>query len=414
MIACVLIPAFLAAVERQLTPALIGVPVIIRTGTRSYVYAVDAEAARAGVLPGMPIRQAVTLCPHAALIPANPPRYRDALDALGDSLMFFAEKVEVAGLPRFGKSWRRRSGLAVQAAHYHAVAYLDLGVLKPTEAIDLGRQIQQYVQAYQRMPATIGLAANKFTAYAAARLAKTGDVQLVRPGSEAGFLARRSVNLLPLEPEIARRLRLFGLDTIGAFAALPAGAVLAQFGKSGRQLHQLAHGLDDRPVLTRPPRREERLRQPFDDPVTHEPTLTAVLSELAACLAHRLNGAALQARCLRLALQTDDGAGHEVERRLRRPQSDAAHMTRTLLRLFESLVLRRGITEMTVSAVDLVQVEHQQLELFSQDYDERESARALEDLVARFGSACFYRALVIDTTARLPDERFELEAVEAA
>lgn len=415
MIACVLIPAFLTTIERQTNPALVGAPLIIRaTDSRSYVYAVDAETARAGVLPGMPIRQAVVLCPDATLLSANPPRYRDALDAFGDSLMLFADKVEVAGLPRFGKGWRRRSGLAVHEAHYHAVAYLDLGTLQPTVAVDLGRQIQRHLQAQHRLPTTVGLAANKFTAYAAARLARTGDVQLVRPGSEAGFLARRPINLLPLEPEIARRLQLFGITTIGAFAALPVGAVLAQFGKVGRQLHQVACGRDDRPVLARSPRREERLRHPFDDPVTHEPTLAAVIGEQAVCLAERLAKSALQTRCLRLALQTDDGAGHEVERRLRRPQSDVAHLTRTLLRLFEGVVIRRGVTELSISAVDLVQVEHQQLDLFLQAGDELKAARALDDLVARFGDDCFYRAAVVDAAARLPEERFELEAVEAA
>ena len=251
MIACVLIPGFLAMTERHNKAAQHGQPIILyaSNGQKRYVYSLCREAVSAGVIPGMPLRQAQTLCPDAQLIPANPPRYREALNALIDTLALFTNRLEAEGLPRFGKHWRRRSGLPMHSAAYHMVAYLDLGKLPSGEALDLGRQIQRAIETYQHMQASVGLASNKFTAYVAARLQKAGSVQLVRPGDEAGFLARRPVTLLPLESEIAASVchshdrRLCGsarrraagavrqtrspAASTGAWAGRPTGAALA-------------------------------------------------------------------------------------------------------------------------------------------------------------------------------------------
>ena len=74
------------------------------------------------------------------------------------------------------------------------------------------------------MNASIGLAANRFTAGAAAAAANTSTLRLVRPGEEAAFLAPLSVETVALEPETARRLDLFGLRQLGQIAVMPSGS----------------------------------------------------------------------------------------------------------------------------------------------------------------------------------------------
>ena len=95
----------------------------------------------------------------------------------------------------------------------------------------------------------MGVAANKFSAYIAARAINPGRVIVVIPGTEADFLAPFTINYLPLDEELARRFKLFGLKTMGQFVALPAATVLRQFGFQGRWLQQLAGGKDDRPLV---------------------------------------------------------------------------------------------------------------------------------------------------------------------
>src|SRR6267378_1129078 len=83
-------------------------------------------------------------------------------------------------------------------------------------------------------------------------LAPLGEAVVVPPGREVAFLADQPVALLPLEPELHRRLRLLGLRTLGQLAALPEAAVTAQFGRAGTRAWRLATGRAVEPVVGRP------------------------------------------------------------------------------------------------------------------------------------------------------------------
>ena len=54
-------------------------------------------------------------------------------------------------------------------------------------------------------------------------------------------------------PELPDLLARLGIRTLGAFAALPARAVVARFGAPGEAAHRLARGLDERPLAARTP-----------------------------------------------------------------------------------------------------------------------------------------------------------------
>src|SRR3989442_1531376 len=69
------------------------------------------------------------------------------------------------------------------------------------------------------------------------------------------FLAAQPVGMLPVSEEMRRRLRLLGIETLGALAALPRSALAAQFGPQGALAWELARGEDDSPV--RPPEKPE-------------------------------------------------------------------------------------------------------------------------------------------------------------
>jgi protein ImuB len=86
----------------------------------------------------------------------------------------------------------------------------------------------------------------------AARLAARRGV-VVAPGRAPEFLAPWPVGSIGDE-DLAGVLCRLGLRTLGAFAALPAPAVLARFGPGGRRAHRLATGDEEHPpALTAPP-----------------------------------------------------------------------------------------------------------------------------------------------------------------
>src|SRR5205085_688304 len=97
---------------------------------------------------------------------------------------------------------------------------------------------------------SLGIADTRFTAHVAARSVPRGVAQRIEDDQAAAFLATRPAAWLPLDVEAIERLAIFGITTMGTFAALPAHAAEAQFGPAGRLAWLAAHGQD--PKLVEP------------------------------------------------------------------------------------------------------------------------------------------------------------------
>src|SRR5262249_54130211 len=85
-----------------------------------------------------------------------------------------------------------------------------------------------------------------------------GAAYVVSAEESPGFLAPWPVAVLddPEHPDdaLGDLLVRLGLRTLGAFAALPEGAVLGRFGSAGARAHRLAPGMDAPPPRRRPRR----------------------------------------------------------------------------------------------------------------------------------------------------------------
>jgi DNA polymerase-4 len=395
MIACVMIPHLAAALERRKDPALVGVPLVIGglPWERGKVVDVSGEAAQFGVRPGMSLRQAQALCPEARFIPAASDRYRWASEQLLEVLASFTPRVE--------------PGDSLSAA------YLDLGNLKWGEAIKMVQLTGQAVREQARLAPAIGFTGGKFPARVAAEAAGANEALLIAPGCEGAFLAPLPVTHLPLADETARRLHLLGICTLGQLAGLPAGAVLAQFGKEGRFLHQLAQGQDSRPVLPYPPRVTIRAARQLDGPVANWSVLEAVIRAMAKELAGRLqaNGQACQE--VRVALDLEDGISRQGAHAFRRPASGSDPIAYALTHLLAQFTYPGGVERLEVVLAGLVPATGQQLDLFvHQTSQEGRLGDLLKDLVARYGPNCFYWAC-LNREARLLEQRFRLLEFDA-
>ncbi|GIK36981.1 MAG: hypothetical protein BroJett011_08140 [Chloroflexota bacterium] len=400
MIVCVLIPYFAAAVERQILSSPTALPLVITESARvpARVYAVSREAAQLGLRPGMSLRQAQALCPQARLVPANLSLYQQYCDELLTILTGFTDRLELE---------------AIQPA---LNAYLDLGHLKSMDAIASGREIGRAVRTQTGLSPALGLASGKFPTWAAAAATSSNKALVVGPGQEAVFLAPRSINLLPLDEELTQRFQRLGLRTLGQFAALPAGAVLTQFGSYGRWLHQLARGQDDRRVLPRRSPPIEQATRQLDGPVCDWATLIALCRMMTAELANCLQDSGRLARLLHLSLELEDDTEWADQIVLRQPTSNSERLALNLEALLHRLQVTCGIVAVTITLADLLPAMGQQLELFgySSGMEQvRQLNERLPDLIARYGANCFYQAAVTNPAAYLPESRFQLRAVAA-
>jgi nucleotidyltransferase/DNA polymerase involved in DNA repair len=419
MIACVCIPHFFATVIQQTIPSLQAHPLVIfdPTTRARQIVATCHKAACAGVTFNIPLRQAQAFCPELQAYPANPTLFRQRADKLIEALGMLTDKIEldegVWGQLRRNSSSAKLKTFSRLRPTNTAVFYLDLGTIQLKERIGLTRSLHEAV-SHHTLQAMVGLASGKFPALVSARLARLDETQMIAPGDEAEVLAPQPITWLPLDSDLSRQFYLLGIETLGSFARLPPGAVLARFGFIGRSLHRLASGIDDRLVMPASRQQERVLTFCVDDPIITKTVLIALVQELAARLGLELQENGLTAQHLRLSLALDNGGATENELVLRRRGNDPERFALAAAQLIERERFTCGVVGIELAVSRLAPVTPRQLALFADQPDPMHDDTVLEDVAARFGAECLCRIQGINPTAWITSQRFSLEQVQPA
>ena len=377
--------------ERRERPRLAKQPVIVVNDARlassaTTVLDCSREALDEGVQPGMALSRAEHLCPEAIFLPPRLDLYRTAATALFELLNSQMPAVEQA----------QPGGL-----------YLDLRSLEgqDDEALAICHGLGEAIDRELRLPATAGIAVNKFSAEVASLSIGPSRVLVLTAGTERAFLGGFPVAVLPVGDEMQRRLQLFGLRWLEQFARLPPAAVLAQFGWEGQRAHRLARGLDDRPLVPGRGERREQASQQFEPPLDNLETLLAAASRLMDALAQRLDAAWLRAGRLALEVECADGAALTAGRTLAEATVDAGRLARLAETLLRSLRYSDRIEALAVTLSDLSAPSLHQLSLWH-DPQEQAAEAHLRRLAARYGPNCFQRSALVAPEHRLAGRRY--------
>ena len=224
--------AFFVAVERALDPSLDGKPVAVggEPGGRGVVACASYEARAYGLKAGMPLTQALRLCPHAIFIPGRYSRYRDASEQFMRILREYSPFLEP---------------LSVDEAFIDMTGFESL--YGPLDGV--AHVIKERIRKEVRVTASIGIASSKVTAKVASEQGKPDGLLEVSPGQDAAFLAPLSVRQLPgVGAKASQTLKGAGIDTVGQLAQVSPTVLRRIFGAWGDLLHLWANGGDDRPV----------------------------------------------------------------------------------------------------------------------------------------------------------------------
>jgi len=289
--------AFFASVEQLKNPRLRGKPVLVGNGV---IASCSYEARRFGCSAGMPIRQALRLCPHAAVLDGDHNAYRCFTDAIWAILREHAPAIDT----------------------YLDEAYADLtGTERLLGApLDVGRALKRRIRDEVGLPVTIGVASNRMIAKMAGQAVKPDGLALVPWGEEEAFLSARPVgDLLGVGPVTAAMFREMGIRTVAELRRVPLDVMEAMLGRNGVWLHERARGRDTRPVHEREIpvtiSRETALHEPTSDPGKVRGMLQYLL-ERAMSTVRRLG---LTARTVRVRVQYEDGPREEMGRTLAAP-----------------------------------------------------------------------------------------------
>jgi DNA polymerase-4 len=223
--------AFYASVEQRDDPSLRGKPVAVAwRGARSVVCAASYEARVFGVRSAMPAIRAERLCPQLVFVPPDFARYKAVSRQVREIFARHTDLIEPLSLDE---------------------AYLDVTETKTglPSATATAEAIRTAIREETGLTASAGVAPNKFLAKIASDFRKPDGLFVIRPHQVEAFLTPLPVGRLPGVGKVMEaKLAVLGIATVGELRAFAQAELEQRFGRWGRRLHELAHGIDEHAV----------------------------------------------------------------------------------------------------------------------------------------------------------------------
>ena len=159
--------------------------------------------------------------------------------------------------------------------------------------------------------------------------------------------------MLALEGGVRERLRLLGVTTLGELAALPHGPFVRRFGIEAARWHDLARGIDDRPLQPRARAlRVDRMLYGEGEAGSEEQVLFA-LRTLVGWVVDDLCAAGKRAGRLVLQLDCEDGETRELATRVAQPTAVPATLFELLRARLEGVTLTAPVVGLRLAAEEL-------------------------------------------------------------
>ncbi len=251
----------------------------------------------------------------------------------------------------------------------------------------------------------IGAATRRFTALAAASVARPGQALLVAEKEEESFLEPLPLSLLPLTNERYAELEGLGLRKIGELAELPGGAVAERLGADGRKAWRLARGGRKAKVRGRKPAAELAEVLVFPEAVGNELTLRRALGSLLERLLARPERAGRPFRKLAMSVRLVDGGSWRRAVTLRDATAELARLRLALGPKLQELPA--PILELRLEAVELAEHTGQQLALVEPSGEETAGRlrEGLRQVRASTGTGSVCAVVEVAPWSRIPETR---------
>jgi DNA polymerase-4 len=375
--------AFYASVEQRDRPELRGLPVIVggSAENRGVVCAASYEARKFGVHSAMPTVTARRLCPQGIYLPTRMAHYAQIARQLRQIFLSFTPLVEPVSLDE---------------------AYLDVrgceGLFGTPEVI--ARQIKARIRQETNLPASVGVAANKFLAKLASDLRKPDALVVITPEQVQDILHPLPVSRLwGVGAKGAKRLHALGIRTFGQLAALPEKVLVSHWGEAGRHLWHMAHGRDDRPVVPDENAKSVSTETTFARDIGSRAVLRSWLLELVDHLGQRLRHSGVRARTIEVKARTSDFQTYIRSVTLREPTDATEVIWQAAAGLFEEKIPQSWLPLrlLGVGGTGLVREQQVQAELFDGAWQAKQRSldQALDAIREQFGGQAIQRAGVL-------------------
>jgi DNA polymerase-4 len=225
--------AFFVSCEQARDPALVGTKCAVGGAERGIISSASYEARACGVYTPMPTARARRVCPDLILIPHTSGLYGQVSRRMFDLCETLTPLVQRNSIDE---------------------GYLDLGPCRLPDAAAVEqavRGLQRRIWDELKIPASMGIAANKLVAQIASKLRKPRGFVVVPPGTEAEFLAPLKISRLPgIGAKTEAVLAAADLHLISDLFTRGESELAAVLGRDWRGLLAMGRGEDDSVVET--------------------------------------------------------------------------------------------------------------------------------------------------------------------
>lgn len=368
--------AFYAGVEVLDDPSLRGLPLIIGSPDgRSVVSSASYEARRYGVRAAMPVSQALRLCPTARVVPPHFHRYQAVsrqVMAIFESFTPLVEPLSVDEAFLDVRGVRRLWGSPAQIAHL----------------------VRARVRDEVGITCSVGVAATKHVAKMASTISKPDGMLVVAASDTQDFLDPRPVRAMwGVGPKAAEALEGRGIRTVRDIRTSSQAMLDRAVGPAlSARLVDLARGEDPRTVETERVEKSVGHEETFDTDISDRSFLRAELLRLADRVAARLRKAEWETSTVAIKIRFDDFRTLSRSQTLSEPTAVGQRIGEAAQALFDQIERRDPVRLVGVRAEKLRPAGGGGFGLWDDDEDWRRVEGAVDDAVARFGTATISRA----------------------
>jgi len=333
--------AFFASCELAQYPELRGFPMVVgggrdhhphirADGTREFSKLRDYvgrgvlttatyEARALGVHSGMPTMKAGKLAPEAILLPVHFELYRRYSRLFKQAVAEICPSIEDVGIDEL---------------------YADITSL-PEDSMTIARRIKDGVRAATGLTCSVGITPNKLLSKISSDLKKPDGVTILTMKDLPTVIWPLPVSKINgIGPKATAKLGTLGIESIGELAKADSAALQQHFGPHyAFWLTEVAHGRDDRPVVTSSEPKSISRETTFDrdlHPRADRALLTPIFSELCAQVADDLRRKGYRGRTIGIKLRFDNFATVTRDSRLSSATDD-----KLLIRLVAGRCLKR-------------------------------------------------------------------------
>ncbi|MBU0942946.1 MAG: DNA polymerase IV [Proteobacteria bacterium] len=328
--------AFFASVEQLDNPKLAGRPLIVggNPKSRGVVAACSYEARRYGIHSAMAGAKAFRLCPQAIFVRPRIERYHEISTHIMEIFRRSTALVEPLSLDE--------AFLDISADHHSFAA-----------AAQTAESIRSQIFQETGLTGSAGVSYNKFLAKTASDINKPDGLTVISHKEAKSFIASLAIGKFYGVGKVTeQKMHTLGIRTGQDLLRFSKKELLVLFGKAGAYFHDIARGIDTRPVQRKRTRKSMGTETTLQTDILDLDLIRQIVEDLAQKVAQGLRSKGMGGHTITLKVRYHDFTTVTRSLSLSSPLYDAReilHHTPHLLRSTEAGKRRIRLLGITIS-----------------------------------------------------------------